>query len=117
MNRFRMLARWMAAAAVVALVTSGRPALSTVEGPALRRVEGVAAASPCEWDRIERVVAIADVHGAYEQFLEILRVAGVIDADNRWAGGATHFVQLGDVVDRGPDSRKVLDFLRRLERE
>ena len=48
---------------------------------------------------------------------EILRVAGIVDSGGRWAGGRTHFVQVGDIVDRGDDSRKVLDFLRRLERE
>jgi hypothetical protein len=75
------------------------------------------AKSSCEWEGVDRVVAIGDVHGAYDRFVEILKVAGLIDADGRWRGGATHLVQLGDVVDRGGDSRKTLDFLRRLERE
>ena len=75
------------------------------------------AASSCEWEAVEHVVAVGDVHGAYDRYVEMLTVAGVIDANGRWAGGSTHFVQLGDVVDRGPDSRKALDFLRRLERE
>jgi hypothetical protein len=75
------------------------------------------AASPCEWESVNRVVAVGDVHGAYDQYVEILRVAGVIDANDHWTAGATHFVQLGDIVDRGNDSRKALDFLRRLERE
>jgi hypothetical protein len=35
----------------------------------------------------------------------------------RWIGGRTHFLQLGDVLDRGPDSRKIMDLYRRLERE
>ena len=65
---------------------------------------------------MSRIVAVGDVHGAYDRYIEILKVAGVIDQNDRWAGGATHFVQLGDIVDRGNDSRKVLDFLRRLER-
>lgn len=73
--------------------------------------------SACEWDGIERVVAIGDVHGAYDRFVEILKVAGLIDADAHWSGGTTHLVQVGDVVDRGPDSRKALDLLRHLERE
>jgi hypothetical protein len=77
----------------------------------------VRAASPCEWDGIERIVAVGDVHGAYDRYVEILRTAGLVDAGGHWSGGATHFVQLGDVVDRGSDSRKALDFLRRLERE
>jgi hypothetical protein len=86
-------------------------ALSVLAVPALD------AASPCEWDGVNRVVAVGDVHGAYDRYLEILKVAGVIDASEHWAAGAAHFVQLGDVVDRGNDSRKALDFLRRLERE
>ena len=44
-------------------------------------------------------------------------MAGIVDPAGRWVGGQTHFVQVGDIVDRGDDSRKVLDFLKRLERE
>ena len=71
----------------------------------------------CEFDGVERIVAVGDVHGAYTQFVEILKTAGILDARERWAGGRTHFVQTGDVVDRGPDSRKALDLLQRLERD
>ena len=38
-----------------------------------------AAEPACEFDSIERIVAVGDVHGAYEQFREILQVAGVTD--------------------------------------
>jgi hypothetical protein len=79
--------------------------------------KGVGAASSCEFDGVERVVAVGDVHGAYDRYLEILRIASLVDPAGRWAGGRTHFVQVGDIVDRGNDSRKVLDFLKRLERE
>jgi hypothetical protein len=75
------------------------------------------AASSCEFDGVERVVAVGDVHGAYDRYLEILRAAGIVDADGRWSGGRTHLVQIGDMIDRGDDSRKVLDFVRRLERD
>jgi hypothetical protein len=74
------------------------------------------AASPCEWNGVERVVAIGDVHGAYDRFVEILKIAGVIDSELRWSGGRTHVVQVGDILDRGDDSRKALDLIRRLER-
>lgn len=77
----------------------------------------LAAASSCNLTGIDRVVAVGDVHGAYERFVEILTVSGVIDNRQRWSGGRTHLVQLGDVVDRGPDSRKALDLLRRLQDE
>jgi hypothetical protein len=71
----------------------------------------------CEISGVERIVAVGDVHGAYARLVEILRVAGVLDAQQRWSGGRTHLVQLGDILDRGADSRKALDLLRRLEKE
>jgi len=76
-----------------------------------------ALAAACEFDNIERIVAVGDVHGAYDRLLAILRAAAVIDSRNRWIGGRTHLVQTGDVLDRGPDSRQALEFLRRLARD
>ena len=69
------------------------------------------------WTGIERVVAFADVHGAYEELTTLLRSAGVVDAGLRWSGGKTHLVSLGDLLDRGADSRKVMDLLMRLQGE
>ncbi len=81
----------------------------------LRAAQGGAApAASCEVDQVERIVAVGDVHGAYDRLLAILRAAAVIDTRNRWIGGRTHLVQTGDVLDRGPDSRQALEFLRRL---
>jgi len=67
------------------------------------------------WTGVERIVAVGDVHGDYAQFVKVLRAAGVIDEANRWAAGKTHLVQTGDVLDRGPDSRKAMDLLMDLE--
>jgi hypothetical protein len=64
---------------------------------------------------VERIVAVGDVHGDFGQFVKALRAAGVIDANENWIAGKTHLVQTGDVLDRGPDSRKVMDLLMRLE--
>ena len=67
------------------------------------------------WTGVDRVVAIGDVHGDYEQFTAVLRSAGLIDGQSNWAGGKTHLVQTGDVVDQGPDSRRIMDLLMKLE--
>jgi len=75
------------------------------------------AAAPCEFEGVERIVAVGDVHGAYDRYVEILRATQIIDDRQRWSGSRAHLVQLGDVLDRGPDSRKVVDLLRRLDRE
>ena len=69
------------------------------------------------WTGIGRIVAVGDVHGDYDQLLSILRAASVIDGKGKWIGGKTHLVQTGDVVDRGPDSRKVMDLLMALEKQ
>ena len=54
--------------------------------------------------RRSRIVAIGDVHGAGEAFVSILQRAGLIDAQRRWTGGTTMFVQTGDLLDRGTAS-------------
>ncbi len=71
----------------------------------------------CAITTTERVVAVADVHGGFDQFTAILKEAGVIDKNRKWAGGKTIFVQTGDLIDRGPDSRKALDLMRQLEKD
>jgi hypothetical protein len=78
---------------------------------------GARAAAACELENVERIVAVGDVHGAHDRLLEILRVAEVVNAEGRWTGGATHLVQTGDVLDRGPDSLKAMEYLRKLTRE
>ena len=64
-----------------------------------------------------RVVAVADVHGAYEEFVGILREVGLIDDRHAWTGDATTFVQTGDVLDRGARSKECLDLLMDLEQQ
>ena len=62
-------------------------------------------------------VAMGDVHGDLETFRVLLRKAGLIDARGRWSGGSRTLIQTGDVCDRGPGSRAVLDLLMTLEKE
>jgi hypothetical protein len=62
-----------------------------------------------------RVVAVGDVHGAFEGFTAILKKAGLIDERHRWAGGKAVLVQTGDVSDRGEGMRAALDLLMSLE--
>lgn len=64
-----------------------------------------------------RIVAIADIHGAYGPFVSILTKAGLIDAQQKWTGGRTTLVQTGDYTDRGAGVRQVLDLLMALEEQ
>lgn len=72
-----------------------------------------------EWqfDGVSRIVAIADIHGAYGPMVDALQSAGVIDAELAWTAEDAHLVIVGDILDRGPGSRKAMDLLMRLEDE
>jgi hypothetical protein len=76
-----------------------------------------AAAGQWHFDGVERVVALSDIHGAYKPLVKTLRNAGVIDDKLSWASGNTHLVIVGDILDRGPESRQAMDLLMRLEGE
>jgi hypothetical protein len=78
-----------------------------------------ASSVPCVWTGVERIVAVGDLHGDYQHFLEILRnpKVGLLDEDLHWSGGRTHLVQMGDILDRGDRAKDILDLLMRLEAE
>lgn len=101
----------LACGALRALATSA--ALATLASGGVRAED----APQVAWQGIERVVAFADVHGAYAELATLLTSAGIVDQSLRWTGGRTHLVSLGDLLDRGADSRKVMDLLMRLQGE
>lgn len=95
----RAKAAWILLAAVLAL---GASAL---------------AETPCVWTGVAKIVAVGDLHGDYDSFVAILKGTGVVNENLKWAAGSAHFVQTGDVIDRGPDARRIFDLLMRLEKE
>jgi hypothetical protein len=68
-------------------------------------------------DAPENLVAIGDVHGAFDDFVALLQHTGLIDKQNHWSGGKTTLVQVGDEIDRGPKPRQVMDLMMALEKE
>ena len=60
---------------------------------------------------------MGDIHGSFPEFVHILKQTGLIDAQLQWVGGPAVLVQLGDVPDRGPQTRKCFDLLMALERQ
>jgi len=78
---------------------------------------GLACASEWQFNDVDRVVAISDIHGAYGAMVRTLQNADVISDDLSWSGGETHLVIVGDILDRGPDSRDAMDLLMRIEGE
>ena len=56
-----------------------------------------------------RKIAITDIHGCYLSFIELLDQIAFSKTDELYL--------LGDYIDRGPDSKKVLDKIIRLKKE
>jgi Calcineurin-like phosphoesterase len=77
------------------------------------------AALSANWrfDNIERVVAMSDIHGAYDAMVATLKNANILGEDLSWTGGKTYLVITGDILDRGPKSRAAMDLLMHLEGE
>ena len=98
------------------LLLASRTLVSLVAAPRPQQAPSQAI-DVCNIQTPERIVAIGDVHGAFDNFVAILRAAGLIDNRRQWTGGKTVFVQTGDVLDRGPASREAMDLLRKLEKE
>jgi len=78
---------------------------------------GCASTAPQAPATVHRIVAVGDLHGDFAAWRAIAQAAGLEDSRGRWTGGATVFVQTGDVVDRGPDGLKIIQDLMRLQRE
>ena len=66
---------------------------------------------------VDRVVAVSDIHGAYNAVIATLQAADIIDDQLIWSGDATHLVVVGDILDRGPKSRQIIEMMIRLEQE
>ena len=65
----------------------------------------------------EKVIAVGDIHGAYSELVELLTGIGVLDEQLRWAAGDAHFVSVGDLLDRGAQSKRVMDLFMRMTHE
>ncbi|MGD2153415.1 MAG: metallophosphoesterase, partial [Gemmatimonadales bacterium] len=70
-----------------------------------------------EFENVDTIYVVGDVHGQYAELAGLFRNAGLIDGDDRWTGGHSMVVLLGDLFDRGLDVHKTLWFLYELERD
>jgi hypothetical protein len=61
------------------------------------------------------VYVIGDIHGHLKRLVELLTAAGLIDAQQRWAGGDSRLWFMGDFFDRGPNGIGVVDLIMRLQ--
>lgn len=65
----------------------------------------------------KRLVTIGDLQGNLEGLEAILRTTKLVTKSGRWAGGAAHLVQVGDIFGRAANPRGTVDRLRELAAE
>ena len=63
----------------------------------------------------EKILALSDIHGHFDDLLALLKAHRVVDERLRWSFGRGHLVIAGDVVDRGDQVTQALWFIRGLE--
>lgn len=54
-----------------------------------------------DYQEVEKFIAISDIHGQYDLFVELLQAHNVIDKNGDWSFGNGHLVVNGDIFDRG----------------
>jgi len=64
-----------------------------------------------------RLIAVADLHGDFRSAMQCLQMAQVVDRGGKWIAGNARVVQLGDVVDRGSDSIRLMKALLKLQKD
>ncbi|HYG60423.1 MAG TPA: metallophosphoesterase, partial [Symbiobacteriaceae bacterium] len=60
-------------------------------------------------------VVMGDLHGRRDLLLRALVELGLADESGQWTGGSRRLIQLGDVIDRGPEPLGAMDLLMGLQ--
>lgn len=69
------------------------------------------------YKKVDSLYIVGDVHGRYDQLVNLLQKSNIVNPDLNWDGGTAHLVFVGDLFDRGDDVTKLLWFIHRLERQ
>jgi hypothetical protein len=79
-----------------------------------------------EVDTEEDFAAVSDPHGSYDRLLRVLQATGWVSTglpDPKWTesdvpgGKRSVLIVMGDLIDKGPDSLKVIELLRALQKD
>ena len=79
------------------------------------KLKPTASLQKSSYRNVDSLFVIGDVHGRYEQLINLLQNSKIIDEDLNWIAGKAHIIFLGDLFDRGQDVTKVLWFIYTLE--
>lgn len=66
---------------------------------------------------VKQFLAISDIHGAYDEFVAMLKATKVIDTNGDWSWDSGQLIINGDVFDRGAKVTEALWLIFRLEQQ
>ena len=91
------------------------------ERPGLPKVElsdlAIPPTSQWEYDYVNHFIALSDLHGQFDIFIELLRKYQVINENREWIFGSNHLIITGDHFSRGDKVMEILWFLFHLEKQ
>lgn len=61
-----------------------------------------------------RTIVIGDIHGCYNELKSLLTK---LEANQKYQKGVDRLIFLGDYIDRGKDSKKVIQFIKKLQKD
>ncbi|NCU32134.1 MAG: hypothetical protein EOM23_04205, partial [Candidatus Moranbacteria bacterium] len=70
---------------------------------------------PWQYDQVEKILALGDIHGEYEALKNYLISNKIIDHNLNWIWGDGHLVLLGDIFDRGDQVTETLWLIHQLD--
>jgi len=70
-----------------------------------------------EFDGIDSILVIGDVHGGYNALVTLLKAHGIISPSMNWQWGNNHLVFIGDIFDRGDHVTEALWLIYKLQRQ
>jgi hypothetical protein len=67
--------------------------------------------------RFDRIIAVGDIHGDYDKLVKVLTAAKLINKRKNWIAKNTALVQLGDLMDRGNDIKRIFELMIKLKKQ
>ncbi|ORX42307.1 Metallo-dependent phosphatase [Piromyces finnis] len=65
----------------------------------------------------DRIISFGDIHGDFRKLVKVLTAAKLINERKDWIAKNTALVQVGDLIDRGNDSKKILNLMIKLRKQ
>lgn len=61
------------------------------------------------------LIVIGDIHGCLPNLQRALRENGIVNSNNDWIAGNRTVVQVGDMLDRGADDARVIEYVQMMQ--